>query len=81
MSSPLSIDEILQAAQGMKDDLQRKANQGILRNDLNRAVQALAGIGVIDDFVYLLKIRSNSQLGLPPVRKRRNARNRRKDAT
>jgi hypothetical protein len=61
----LSIDQILLAAEGMKEDLQRKANQGILRNDINRALVALSSIGAIDDFVYLLKVRSGSQLGLP----------------
>jgi hypothetical protein len=66
----LSIDEIVCAAEGMKEDLQRKANQGILRGNLNHALQALSGIGVIDEFVYLLKIRSGSQLGLPVARKR-----------
>lgn len=58
----ISIEQIEQAAAGMKEDLQRKANQGILRNDLNRAMAALAGLGHIDDFVYLLKVRSGSQL-------------------
>lgn len=58
----ISIEEIEAAAAGMKEDLQRKANQGILRNDLNRAMAALAGLGHIDEFVYLLKIRAGSQL-------------------
>lgn len=68
----LSIEQIEAAAAGMKEDLQRQANQGILRNDLNRALAALAGIGHIDSFVYLLKIRSTSQLGqyIPPKRGR-----------
>jgi hypothetical protein len=66
----LSIEQIEVAAAGMKEDLQRQANQGILRNDLNRALAALAGIGHIDSFVYLLKIRSGSQLGQYVARKR-----------
>lgn len=61
----LSIDAILAVAAGMKEDLQRQANQGILRSDLNRAIVALGSINAIDDFVYRLKIRSGSQLGLP----------------
>jgi hypothetical protein len=57
----ISIEAIEHAAAGMKEDLQRKANQGILRNDLNRAMAALAGIGHIDAFVQLLTIRAGSQ--------------------
>jgi hypothetical protein len=61
----LSIDVIIAVATGVKEDLQRRANQGVLRNDLNRAIGALASINAIDDFVYSLKIRAGSQLGLP----------------
>jgi hypothetical protein len=67
----LSIEQILSAAEGKKQDLQREANRGILRNDMPRALGALSSINAIDDFVYLLKIRSGSQLGLPVARKRR----------
>jgi len=62
MTKALSIEEIEDAAAGMKEDLQRKANQGILRKDINSAMAALAGIGHIDDFVYRLQIRAGSQL-------------------
>jgi hypothetical protein len=58
----LTIEQIEIAAADMKEDLQRKANQGILRNDVNRAMVALAGMAHIDDFVYQLRIRSGSQL-------------------
>jgi hypothetical protein len=61
----LSIDAILVVATGMKEDLQRQANQGILRNDLNRALVALGNITAIDDFCYRLKMVAGSQLGLP----------------
>lgn len=61
----LSIDAVTAVAEGMKQDLQREANRSVLRNDLNRALGALASINAIDDFVYRLKIRSGSQLGLP----------------
>jgi hypothetical protein len=74
----LSIDQILLAAEGMKEDLQRKANQGILRGNLNHALQSLSGIGVIDEFVYLLKVRSGAQLGLPITARRIDARGKRK---
>jgi hypothetical protein len=60
----LPIDAIVAVAQGMKEDLQREANRAVLRNDLNRALGALATINGIDDLVYRLKIRSGSQLGL-----------------
>ena len=63
----LSIDAIIAVAAGMKEDLQRQANQSVMRNDLNRALGCLASINAIDDFVYRLKIRSGSQLGLPKV--------------
>jgi hypothetical protein len=61
----ISLDAILAVAAGMKEDLQRDANRSVLRNDLNRALGALASVNAIDDFVYRLKIRSGSQLGLP----------------
>jgi hypothetical protein len=64
LSLELSLDAILAVAAGMKEDLQRQANQGVMRNDLNRALGALASINAVDDFVYRLKIRSGSQLGL-----------------
>jgi hypothetical protein len=67
----LSIDQILFAAAGMKEDLQRQANRYILRNDMPRALGALCSIETVDNFVYLLKVRSGSQLGLPKVRGRR----------
>jgi len=63
----LSIDAIIAVAAGMKEDLQRQANQGVLQNNLNKALGALASINAIDDFVYRLKIRSGSQLGLPNI--------------
>ena len=56
----ISLEQIEIAAAGMKEDLQRKANQGILRNDSTRALTALAGMKHIDDFVYLLTIRAGS---------------------
>ena len=66
----LSIDAIIAVAEGMKQDLQRDANRAIRRNDLNAALGSLASMNSIDDFVYRLKIRSGSQLGLPkPPRK------------
>lgn len=37
----LSIDQILFAAAGMKEDLQRQANRNILRNDMPRALGSL----------------------------------------
>jgi hypothetical protein len=67
----LSIEQILAAAQSMKDDLQRQANRSILRNDMPRALGALCSIEAVDSFVYALKIRAGSQLGLPKKPKRK----------
>jgi hypothetical protein len=61
----LSIEQILAAAASMKEDLQRQANRSILRNDMPRALGALCSIEAVDSFVYALKIRAGSQLGLP----------------
>jgi hypothetical protein len=73
----LSIERIKRVAAGVKEDLQRKANQGILRNDLNRAMVALAGIKQIDDFVYALEIESGSQMHTWLASPRRRGRPRR----
>jgi hypothetical protein len=69
----LSIDAILAVAAGMKEDLQRQANQGVLRNDMNRALGALASINAIDNFVYRLQVRSGSLLGLPKTPRARKS--------
>lgn len=70
----LSIQQIEDAAAGMKEDLQRKANQGILRNDLNRALTALAGIEHINQFVHLLTVRSGSHFDNYRATRRRRGR-------
>lgn len=70
----LSLEAILAVAAGMKEDLQRQANQGVLRNDLNRALGALATINGIDDFVYRLKISAGAQLGIPKAPSKRTVR-------
>ena len=74
----LSIEQIEFVCVGMKEDLQRRANQGIMRKDFNRALEALTGIGTVDDLLYRLRIRDGSLLGIPkqPV-KRSSARSRR----
>jgi hypothetical protein len=62
--------EMLETTAGyFKEDLQREANRYVLRKDLVQACASLAGIDVIDKFVYTLKLRMGSQLGLPKVRK------------
>lgn len=58
----ISIEEIESAAAGLKDDLQRKANQGIRKKDWEQGIGSLASMQAIDDFVYLLKIRAGSEL-------------------
>lgn len=60
----LSLDEIENCAADFKDDLQREANRAVRRHDANTALAALEGIDYIDKFVYTLKLRAGSRLGL-----------------
>jgi hypothetical protein len=62
---PLSIEEIDSTAAGFKDDLQREANRAVRRHDSPRALAALEGIEYIEKFVYTLKLRAGSRLGMP----------------
>jgi hypothetical protein len=62
---PLSIEEIENTAVGFKEDLQREANRAVRRHDSPRALAALEGIEYIEKFVYTLKIRAGSRLGMP----------------
>ena len=75
---PLSIEEIEETAEGFKDDLQREANRMVRRHDSASALAALEGIEYIEKFVYTLKLRAGSRLGLPararPIRVLRSKR-------
>jgi len=61
----LSIDEIETTASGFKDDLQRTANRMVRRHDSSGALAALEGIEYIEKFVYTLKQRAMSRIGMP----------------
>jgi hypothetical protein len=61
----LSIEEIERVAAGFKDDLTRECERMVRRNDNAGALAALSGKEYIDKFVYALKLRAGSQLGLP----------------
>lgn len=62
---PLSIEEIESTAVGFKEDLQREANRAVRRHDTPRALAALEGIEYIEKFVFTLKFRAGSRLGMP----------------
>ena len=56
----LSIEAIIAVSEDIKENLQRQANQGILRNDLNRSLVALGSMHAVNDFVYCLKMRAGA---------------------
>jgi hypothetical protein len=62
---PLSIEEIEQLAVMFKENLTRDCERMVRRNDNAGALAAIHGKEYIDQFVYTLKVRSGSQLGLP----------------
>lgn len=62
---PLSIEEIELVAIQFKDDLMRECERCVRRKDNDGALAAIHGKEQIDDFVYRLKLRSGSQMGLP----------------
>jgi hypothetical protein len=62
---PLSTEEIEESGRWFKEDLQREANRMVRRNNMAGAVAALEGVEYIDKFIYTLKVRAGSQLGLP----------------
>jgi hypothetical protein len=61
----LSIAEIEATAASFKEDLQRETNRKIRRHDSQGALASLEAIEYIDKFVYTLKLRAGSRLGLP----------------
>lgn len=64
-SRPLSIEEIEQLAIVFKNDLTAECKRLVRRGDTAGAMSAIAGEEYIDKFVYTLKLRAGSQLGLP----------------
>jgi hypothetical protein len=63
---PLSIEEIEEIAVSFKENLTRECERMVRRNDNTGALAAIHGKEYIDSFVYTLKLRSGSQMGLPP---------------
>lgn len=61
----LSLEEIENCAADFKDDLQREANRAVRRHDSNTALAALEGMEYIEKFLYTLKLRAGSRLGMP----------------
>lgn len=62
---PLSVEEIEATAAGFKEDLQREANRAVRRHDSSSALAALEGIEYIEKFVFTLKQRAGSRIGMP----------------
>ena len=60
----LTVEEIEQTGAAFKDDLQREANRCVRRKDPAAALAALEGMEYVDRFIYTLKLRAGSQLGL-----------------
>jgi hypothetical protein len=65
---PLSIEEIEAVAVGFKDDLTRECERQVRQHTPESSLNAYAAVHgkeYIDKFVYTLKLRAGSQLGLP----------------
>ena len=63
---PLSVEEIEHLATQFKEDLTRECERMVRRNDNSGALAAIVGKEYIDKFVYTLKLRAGSHLGVPP---------------
>jgi hypothetical protein len=61
----LTIEEIERTGASFKEDLQREANRAIRRHDSAAALAALEGIEYVNKFLYTLKLRAGSRVGLP----------------
>jgi hypothetical protein len=61
----LSIEEIETGGNAFKDDLTRECERMVRRGNTPGALAAIYGKEYIDKFVYTLKLRAGSQLGLP----------------
>lgn len=66
MNRNLSVEEIETLATSFKDDLTRECERLVRRGDNTGALSAIVGKEYIDKFVYTVKVKSGSQLGLPP---------------
>jgi hypothetical protein len=65
MPRDLSVNDIEAVAAYFKEDLQRDANRAIRRKDPTQALASLEGMEIVDRFLYQLKLKAGSQLGLP----------------
>lgn len=63
---PLSLEEIEHIAIQYKEKLTQDCERMVRRNDHPGALAAIVGKEYIDEFVYRLKLRAGSQMGLPP---------------
>lgn len=62
---PLSIEEIEHLGVLFKDDLTRECERFVRRGDNSGALSAIHGKEYIEKFIYTLKLRAGSQMGLP----------------
>jgi hypothetical protein len=68
MPRDLPISEIETVAAYYKEDLQREANRKIRRHDSQGALACIEGMEFVDRFMYQIKLKAGSQLGLPSIR-------------
>ena len=61
----LSLEEIETVATSFKEDLTRECERKVRRNDNTGALAAIVGKEYVDSFVYALKMRAQSQIGMP----------------
>jgi hypothetical protein len=55
----LSLDDLRQIADGLKDDLQRQANQGIRKKDWEQGIGSLASMEAVAEFLRLCETRAH----------------------
>ncbi len=58
VSPSLTLDELRRLATDLKEDLQRKANQGIRKKDWEQGISSLASMEAIDEFLYTCELRA-----------------------
>ncbi|SRR6266852_6632331 len=58
VSPSLTLDDLYELRDLLKDDLQRQANQGIRKKDWSQGIGALASMEAIDNFIYTCELRA-----------------------
>jgi hypothetical protein len=53
----LSLDELREMAELQCENLQRKVNQGVLKNDLQQGICALGGVEAVKEFIRICEQR------------------------